>query len=136
MIVVLDTNILISGLIHPENPPGRLIDLLRSGDLSLAIDDRILDEYSEVLGREYFRKYFSLAEKDLILDFISHDSMRVLCTQAVVGLPDQDDACFLEVALASDAPLVTGNGKHFPIHLCRGVKVYSPAEYLEVFSGR
>lgn len=135
MIVVLDTNILISGLIRPENPPGRLIDLLRSGELSLAIDDRILAEYSAVLGREYFRKYFSLAEKDLILDFLSHDSIRVLCTQAAVGLPDQDDACFLEVAWAAKVPLVTGNQKHFPLDLCRGVTISSPAEFLAEFNG-
>ena len=135
MIVVLDTNILISGLMRPENPPGRIIDFLRNGGLSLAIDDRILAEYSAVLGREYFRKYFSLNQKDLILDYIAHDSMRVLCTEVVTGLPDQDDTCFLEIALAAKAPLVTGNGKHFPSELCRGAKVYTPAEFLQILHG-
>jgi predicted nucleic acid-binding protein len=88
-----------------------------------------------VLARDYFRKYFTVAEKDLILDFICHDSIRVLCTQAVQGLPDQDDGCFLEVALAAQAPLVTGNEKHFPVHERQGAEVYSPAEFLKILNG-
>jgi putative PIN family toxin of toxin-antitoxin system len=135
MIVVLDTNVLVSGLMSPGNPPGRIIDFLRAGEISLVIDDRIFDEYSKVLGREYFRKYFSLAEKDLILDFIAHDSIRVLCTQSADDLPDPDDACFLEVALAAQAPLVTGNEKHYPAQLRKGVNVYSPAEFLKILNG-
>jgi len=131
VIVVLDTNILVSGLIQPEHPPGRLIDLLRAGELKLAIDDRILDEYSEVLARDYFRKYFTVSEKDLILDFIANDSIRVLCTQSARGLPDQDDACFLEVAMAANAPLITGNLKHFPENLLHGMRVYSAAEFMK-----
>ena len=135
MIVVLDTNVLVSGFMSPGNPPGRIIDFLRAGDITLAIDDRIFSEYAAVLGREYFRKYFSAAEKELILDFIAHDSIRVLCTQAVQGLPDQDDACFLEVALASQAPLITGNEKHFPLHKRRDAKVYTPAAFFQILNG-
>jgi putative PIN family toxin of toxin-antitoxin system len=135
MIVVLDTNVLVSGLMSPENPPGRIIDFLRAGDISLAIDDRIIAEYSAVLAREYFRKYFTVSEKDLILDFIAHDSIRVLCTQGVHGLPDPDDTCFLEVALAAKAPLITGNAKHFPLHLRQGAEVCTPAEFLQKLNG-
>ena len=135
MIIVLDTNVLVSGLMSPGNPPGRIIDYLRAGDVSLAIDDRIFAEYTAVLGREYFRKYFSVAEKDLILDFIANDSIRVLCTQSVQGLPDLDDACFLEVALASKSPLVTGNEKHFPPHVRQGAEVHSPSAFLKILIG-
>lgn len=135
MTIVLDTNVLVSGLMSPENPPGRIIDLLRAGDITLAIDDRILDEYSAVLGRAYFRKYFSVEEKDLILDFIAYDSIRVLCTRAVPGLPDPDDACFLEVALAEQAPLVTGNERHFPERERQGAAIHTPAAFLRILNG-
>jgi putative PIN family toxin of toxin-antitoxin system len=135
MIVVLDTNVLVSGLMSPGNPPGRIIDFLRAGDITLAIDDRILAEYCAVVARENFRKYFTVEEKDLILDFIAYDSIRVLCTLALQGLPDQDDACFLEVALAAKAPLVTGNEKHFPLHSRQGAEVYTPAEFLQILKG-
>jgi len=52
--IVLDTNVLISGMLSPSGPPGKIIDLLRSGALQLVVDDRILSEYTDVLRREYF----------------------------------------------------------------------------------
>lgn len=130
MIIVLDTNVLVSGLIAPGNPPGRVIDMLRAGEVTLAIDDRIFAEYSEVLSREFFRRYFSEQEKRLILDFIAHDSLRVLCAGVAPGLPDPDDACFLEVAIGAGAPLLTGNLKHFPKEARAGAKVITPAEFV------
>ena len=41
------------------------------------------------------------------------------------------DAPFLECALAAEVPLVTGNARHFPKSLVRGVKVLTPLQYLE-----
>jgi putative PIN family toxin of toxin-antitoxin system len=132
MIIVLDTNVLVSGLIHSGNPPGQIIDRLRSGDISLVLDDRILLEYTDVLGRPYFKRYFSEFEKDIILEFIGNDSHRILCTKRIKGLPDPDDACFAEVAFASNVPLVTGNLKHFPPSQCQGLKILTPAECLDM----
>lgn len=62
MIVVLDTNVLVSGLMISANPPGRIVDLVREGKLRLAIDDRIFAEYENVPARPYFRTYFTLEE--------------------------------------------------------------------------
>ncbi|PIY26102.1 MAG: putative toxin-antitoxin system toxin component, PIN family, partial [Deltaproteobacteria bacterium CG_4_10_14_3_um_filter_51_14] len=31
MKIVLDTNVMISGMLNPSGPPGKIIDLLRSG---------------------------------------------------------------------------------------------------------
>jgi putative PIN family toxin of toxin-antitoxin system len=132
MTIVLDTNVLVSGLINSGNPPGQIIDRLRSGEISLVVDDRILLEYADVLGRPYFRRYFSAFEKDIILEFIGNDSIRILCTKRIKGLPDPDDACFAEVALAADVPLVTGNLKHFPNPQCQGVKILTPAGCLDL----
>ncbi len=58
MKIVLDTNVLISGILKPSGPPGRIVDLLRSGVLQLVVDDRILAEYTDVLRRDYFLQYF------------------------------------------------------------------------------
>ena len=52
---VLDTNVLVSGLLNPSGHPGRLIDAVLSGHLLLAIDDRIFAEYSKVLKRLKFK---------------------------------------------------------------------------------
>ena len=51
---VLDTNVLVSGLLSPFGPPGRLVDALLARRLRLAFDDRIELEYREVLARSRF----------------------------------------------------------------------------------
>ncbi|MDM8536107.1 PIN domain-containing protein [Desulfobacterales bacterium HSG17] len=50
----------------------------------------------------------------------------------VFELPDENDAPFLEAALAADADiLITGNTRHFPEELCKGQVVMTPAEFIE-----
>lgn len=52
-----------------------------------------------------------------------------------VHLPDRDDEIYLATAISSNAKiLVTGNKKHFPQDLCRGVEVISPRTFLDKFS--
>ena len=48
MKVVLDTNVLVSGLLNPYGPPGRIVQLAAAGELQLCLDARILAEYREV----------------------------------------------------------------------------------------
>ena len=48
---VFDTNVLVSGLLSPAAPPGRLLDVLLARRLRLAVDDRVELEYREVLAR-------------------------------------------------------------------------------------
>ena len=46
--------------------------------------------------------------------------------------PDPDDEPFLEVALSGGVKaIVTGNKRHFPRKEYEGVKILSPAEFLE-----
>lgn len=50
-LIVLDTNVLVSGLLKRNSPPGQVLDLILSGAIWLALDARIIDEYSRVLKR-------------------------------------------------------------------------------------
>ena len=131
MELVLDTNVLISGLLSPRNPPGRIVDGLRSGKLSLVVDDRILAEYRVVLRRPVFDRYVTAAERDWIVAFLEIESRRVITGLRVDSLPDPNDACFIEVAAEAGLPLVTGNLKHYPKRSRAGVLVLSPREFIE-----
>ena len=130
MKAVLDTNVLVSGMINPVGTPGRLVDMVRAGGLRLVVDDRILLEYADVLRRAELRPYFSSADADAIIDFLRHDTEPVLATKCVSGLPDPDDAPFLEVALAAGVPLITGNTEHFPVNRRAGCTVLTAAEFV------
>lgn len=129
--LVLDTNVLVSGMLSPSHSPGQVVDMLRSGVLRLVVDDRILREYRMVLRRPVFDRYLPLDARDWIIEFLEAESRRIVCTQPIVGLPDPSDACFLEVAAQANCPLVTGNHKHFPEALCDPVMVLSPREFIE-----
>jgi len=132
--LVLDTNVLISGLLSPSNPPGRIVDAIRAGNLRPVADDRILSEYRTVLRRPYFQRYINAGEREWIIDFLEHESLPVLSIRAIHGLPDPRDACFLEIAIASGHPLVTGNSKHFPVKKRGKVQVFTPQEYCQQFT--
>lgn len=47
---------------------------------------------------------------------------------STVQLPDPEDAPFIALAQTADAPIVTGNGKHFPPEC--SVEVLTPAQCL------
>ncbi len=49
--VVLDTNVLVSGLAYPGSVPGRIVSLWRQGGLDVVLSRHILDELTRVLPR-------------------------------------------------------------------------------------
>lgn len=129
--IVLDTSVLVSALLTPHGAPARVLDALLAGKLRLAFDDRILDEYTEVLGRKRFG--FAAEDVKALLDFIRAEGLAVVAPPAGVELPDPDDVMFVEVAIASGADaIVTGNKSHFPDGYYDGIPVLSPVEVLSL----
>jgi putative PIN family toxin of toxin-antitoxin system len=126
---VLDTNVVVSGVLRADGPPGRLLDAVLAGALGLLVDDRILLEYREVLLRPRFG--LTAADVDVLLDGLRAEAELVLAPPLGLVLPDADDAPFLEVALAGQADaLISGNRRHFPASVRRGVPLLSPAAAL------
>jgi uncharacterized protein len=134
MNIVLDTNVLVAGLLSPFGPCGQIVRMVSSGELTLSFDARILAEYEEVLDRPKFK--FDKEKVAVFLDHIEHRGLMVASSPLSRSLPDVDDEPFLEVAIASQSVcIVTGNQVHFPYELCRGVKIFSPADFLSFYKG-
>lgn len=129
MNIVLDTNVLVSALLSPFGPPGRILDLGLAGKVRLIYDDRILAEYRAVLMRPKFG--FDRRHIDALLEEFISAGFSVLAPPLLLALPDPADAVFVEVTAAAQAPLVTGNGRHFPPDICAGITVLAPAAFLE-----
>ena len=134
MKVVLDTNVLVSGLLTGAGACGRILDLTVDGALGLCIDGRILQEYRDVLGRAELA--IGRAEAEEILNFIEHSAEPVAAVPLAAELPDPEDLPFLEVAATGQAILVTGNRRHFPKRRCAPVNVVSPRELLDLLRRR
>jgi len=133
--VVLDTNVLVSGFLNPYGPPGSIVGFAASGDLTLCYDARILAEYREVLLRPKFG--LDAQAVDDFLAQVEAEGEPVTAAPLPHRFPDRSDEPFLEAALSARAEcLVTGNREHFPARLCLGMKVLSPAEFVDVFRKR
>lgn len=131
MLVVLDTNILVSALLSPFGPPARVLDLVLNGDIRAAYDDRLLAEYREVLARPKFS--FAPEEVAAVLAYLESDGERVAAPPLACELPDTDDLPFLEVAAEADAVLITGNTAHYPETVRGAVQVYAPGEFIRTW---
>lgn len=132
MRIVLDTNILVSGLLTPFGASGEIVRMLTSGEIVLCLDARILLEYEEVLGRSKFD--IDPKKRDIVMEYIRHSAQVCATVPLEKPLPDEDDSPFLEVALSSGADcLVTGNMKHFPQKCRAGIRVLSPKQFLDQF---
>jgi uncharacterized protein len=132
MNIVLDTNVLVAGLLSPFGPCGEIVRMVSSGKVALSVDARILSEYDEVLHRPKFE--FEEDQVTTLLDHIERRGHKVASSPLLHTLPDPDDRPFLEVAIAGQvACLVTGNQSHFPPKLCMGVKVLSPNQFINFY---
>jgi putative PIN family toxin of toxin-antitoxin system len=133
--IVLDTNVLVAGLLSPFGTCGEIVRMVSSGEPALCFDARILSEYDEVLKRPKFR--FEPDKVDALLDFIVNRGKAVATSPLPEPLPDPDDEPFLAVAIAGQVTcLVTGNKAHFPARLRQGVTIHSPREFLTHYRGR
>lgn len=129
---VLDTNVLVSGLLSPTGPTGRLVDALVARHLMLALDDRIEHEYREVMARP--RLGIDAGRREAFLAILQFQVHVTAPPWRLRPPPDPDDVMFLEVAAeTADRVVVTGNIKHFPA-ACRGpITVLSPRVAWEQF---
>lgn len=128
--IVLDTNVIISGILRPFSKAASILRLVADGTVQLAYDLRLLSEYRDVLSRPKF----NFAKKDIeaFLDQIEQEGLLVSVKPLEIHLADADDEPFLEVALSGKVEaIVTGNKRHFPRREYEGVKILSPAEFLE-----
>lgn len=135
MILVVDTNVVVSALLSPRGAPGRVLDLVLGRALDLAVDDRILAEYRAVLTRPRFG--FDAADVEALMTFLVATAVPAFARPLSTRLPDEADEAFPEVAIAARADaLVTGNLRHYPVADRAGVLVMSPAEFIAQMRAR
>ncbi len=130
MRIVLDTNVLVSGILSPHGPPAAVLRALLTERVMLCFDERILSEYRGVFARGKFSFDRELVEE--LITFLETAGSPTLAAPLATALPDPSDQMFIEVAVASHADfLVTGNLKHFPDKATEGVSVVSPRAFLD-----
>ncbi len=69
--VVLDTNVLLSGIAYPASVPGKIMAAWRHGSINVLLSPYILDELRRVLPRLAHRHGLTLAEIEDLVDVLS-----------------------------------------------------------------
>lgn len=130
MKVVLDTNVLVSGMMTRGGSCAIILNLLSEGRLLVALDGRMMNEYRRVCAEP--RLHLDAEAVRDFMKFLDDCAENVTAMPLSADLPDSDDLPFLEVAAEAHAVLVTGNRKHFPQESVGAVHVVSPREFLDM----
>lgn len=132
MNLVIDTNVLVSGMLSQDGTPARLLWELIEARFTPIVSPVILAEYHDVMFRQKFG--FNPEKVFALFEVISQAGLMVLPPVTALPLPDPKDRPFLDVALHVGCPIITGNVRHFPEHC--GVEVLTPAECMQrLFTG-
>ncbi len=132
LLIILDTNVLVSGLLKRNSIPGQVLDLILGRKVRVAIEPSILDEYARVLERPRLGISPEQASEFLLFFAVTGQRISVPMQDLARGeWPDQKDIPFAQAAIAARVQvLVTGNQKHFQPLAGYGIQVLAPAEFL------
>lgn len=108
MKVVIDTNVLVSGILKDRDPERVLLFAAGHPNVEWIVSPEILAEYNEVLGRDKFRLPVDILQR--WRKMFSSFTTLVYPTISLQFPPDQKDAKFLACAISANAEyFVTGD---------------------------
>ena len=128
MIVVFETNIVVSSLFSPLGNEALAVSLFLQRQVVGASSVATLAEYELVLSRPKFS--FASSKTSELLHLISTNALMVDPHDTLTISPDDSDNRFIECAEAASADfLITGNKRHFPASHGR-TKIVNAREFL------
>lgn len=131
MRIVLDTNVIISGLQSNQGASFKLLSLLDSKKFQPVISVAVFLEYEEILLKKGLLKPEDLNTFLLYLYRISHKQNIFFLYRP--GSKDPKDEMFIDLAIAAQVEyLVTYNLKDFKSLATHGIKAITPRKFLEI----
>lgn len=129
--IVLDTNVVISGILSKSYPYRILYELVAEQRVSLLLSSPVLAEYTAVLNRDKFSRVAGFKQKaDDILRHIERVGNMYIPDIVLNVITDKADNRFLELAVFAQADyLITGNSQDFTFDKYENVAIVSPAVY-------
>jgi putative PIN family toxin of toxin-antitoxin system len=129
--VVLDTNVLISGLLSTTSAPALAVEhAITSGQL-IASADTLRELMSKLLSPK-FDPYVTRERRDALLLRLAPLIEIVEVVQVVRACRDPSDDKFLEAAVNGRAEvIVSGDGDLLALNPFRGIAILAPAAYLD-----
>lgn len=131
--VVLDTNVILSGLLRPDGTPGRILSAWRGAHFRLVLSEFMLAEIEDVLGRGKIGRALGWSQEKIGRFMVE---LRAFCEVAepadvTIEYPrDPDDIPVLGTLIGSGADvLVTGDGDLLALRT--QYPIQTPAEFAQ-----
>lgn len=133
MRAVIDTTVMVSGLIRPRGNPGAIVRAIRDRRFIPIVSPPILAELAATLARPWLQSKYGIEDDDV------RDVLRLLALRAELIEPTSDirrcrdprDDIFLEAAVDGRADrLVTGDADLQSIGSIEDVRIVSPASFV------
>ena len=136
MIVVLDTNCLVAGLLSPNGPCAEILDRWRDGQFEVAVSSELVAELQRTLQypRIVAKYHVTASAVDAVADELKSQGVMfadsVAPPRVVPG--DSHDDYVIALAVAADGHLLVTRDKHFAEvdrNVC-AVEIISPEQFL------
>lgn len=138
--IVLDTNVLLSGVLRKHGPPQRVVDAVLEGTVTLVLSNAALAEYRDVLYRPKFLAQHRASKVDLedLFSRLVRISRSVRPEISFAGATvDPDDDIFLEAAVAGDAHYIVSGDRHLlDLGSHEGIPIVTPAAFVLMLETR
>lgn len=137
--VVVDTNVLISGLFGIKNSPSaHILQVIRAQKIILVASPLILEEISNVINRERIVKLIKMTKRERIkfMDMLIKRSDITLGKQSfqIISRDEKDDK-FLSCAVEGKVDcIITGDKDLLYLGEYEGIKIITPRKFLSLFS--
>jgi uncharacterized protein len=131
---VLDTNVLVSGIIG-SGYSASIVNAAQKGQIQLVTSARLLEEFSEVITRRHIaRKYPKAAQAaETLLDFLRAFAILTPGIPEAQNIsPDRDDDFVLACALDEKVDCIVSGDPHLlNLKIFRGIPILTPREFVE-----
>lgn len=137
--VVLDTNVILSGIAYPASVPGKIIAAWRHGSLEVFLSMYILEELRRVLPKLVHRHGLSEGEMDDLIDILTIQSELIEPLSSLEpDLRDDGDQpvlnTLIEAIKASGADYLITGDKDL-LSLSGRYRIVSPGDFWRIHGG-
>ena len=125
---VIDTDLVVSGLMKANGPCALILEAVMDGRVKLVYDARILAEYRDVLCRPRLK----LDPEHVMHSPQALEGQMSVAPERLVAIgPAPDEMALVEVALAvPDRTIIKDSLADFPREILNGIRLLTPVEAL------
>lgn len=135
MRVILDTNVVISGIFWGGHPR-RILDLARSGEITICTSQALLDELLDVLSRPKFANKLALRGdnvRETVDGYAALTEVVIVTEIEPIVVDDPDDDEVIACAIAAEVSYIISGDRHLLNLLTHGsIQIVTAAQFIAI----